>query len=53
VEDLNSLLVRLDDITAALRTALVAKAAPQDELPAAQPKAKGSKRSKKAALAAA
>jgi hypothetical protein len=53
VEDLNSLLVRLDDITAALRTALVAKAAPQDELPAAQPKAKGGKRSKKAALAAA
>jgi hypothetical protein len=53
VEDLNSLLVRLDDITAALRTALVAKAAPQDELPAAQPKAKGGKRGKKAALAAA
>lgn len=48
VEDLNSLLVRLDDITAALRSALAAKAAPQDDLPEqSAPKAKG-KRGKKA-----
>jgi hypothetical protein len=53
VETLTSLLVRLDDITAALRTALTAKAAPQDDLPVQQPKAKGGKRSKKTDLAAA
>lgn len=53
VEQLNHLLGRLDDITAALRTALVAKAEPQEELPQQQPKAKGSKRGKKAALEAA
>lgn len=52
VEDLNSLLVRLDDITAALRTALTAKAEPQEELPQPQLKAKA-KRGKKPALEAA
>gem|GEM_PF-6547371 len=51
VEQLNHLLVRLDDITAALRTTLTAKAQPQDDLPAEQPQPKA-KRSKKDKIAA-
>lgn len=49
VSELSDYVSRLDDITAALRTAIAAKAAPQEELPAAKPKGK---RGKKTAVAA-